>query len=146
MEAIDRERVRIGKAIGVNLMTAREWLQMAYDATGKDLYEAIQNQEGYRGIKAPLTINHRYINEDVPMSLVPMASLGNMLGIRVRGMESIIRLASIHRDKDYWEIGRTVQNLGISHQSPETLLSMALGKTISEHTKDNTTWYYVPYG
>ncbi|MEN8242871.1 MAG: NAD/NADP octopine/nopaline dehydrogenase family protein [Chloroflexota bacterium] len=146
MEAIDRERVKIGAALGIKLMSAIEWLKMAYDVEGEDLYETIRTQEGYRGIKAPSTINHRYINEDIPMSLVPMASLGNMLGIRVRGMESIIRLASIIRRKDYWEIGRTVENLGLSHQAPETLLSMSVGKSRLEHTRDKTTWYYVPAG
>lgn len=146
MEAIDRERVRIGTALGLKIMSAREWLKMAYDAEGEDLFETIHNQEGYRGIKGPSTINHRYINEDVPMSLVPMASLGKMLGIRVRGMESIIRLASIIRKKDYWAAGRTVQSLGLSHQLPEKLLSMAVGKSVSEHTLDHTTWYYVPAG
>ena len=146
MEAIDRERVQVGAALGIKLLTACEWLKMAYDVEGEDLYETIHTQEGYRGIKAPSTINHRYINEDIPMSLVPMASLGKMLGIRVRGMESIIRLASIVRKKDYWQIGRTVERLGLSHQAPEKLLSLAIGKSIDEHTHDKTTWYYVPAG
>jgi opine dehydrogenase len=146
MEAIDRERVQIGTALGVKLRTAREWLKMAYDVEGDDLYGTIRKMEGYRGIKAPPTINHRYINEDIPMSLVPMASLGNMLGIRVRGMESIIRLASIIRKKDYWKIGRTVESLGLAHQNPKNLLSMAVGKSLQAHARDKTTWYYVPVG
>lgn len=146
MEAIDRERVRIGTALGIKLMTACEWLKMAYDVEGQDLYETIRMQAGYRGIQAPPTINHRYINEDIPMSLVPMASLGNMLGVRVRGMESIIRLASIIRNKDYWKLGRTVESLGLSNQMPENLLSMAVGKSLVAHAKDNTMWYYVPAG
>lgn len=145
MEAIDRERVNIGKTLGIKLMSARDWLKMAYDADGEDLYETIQNQEGYRGIMAPSTLNHRYMNEDIPMSLVPLASLGKQLGIRVRGMESIIRLASIIRNKDYWEIGRTVENLGISRLTPEELLSMALGNT-SQNKIDTTSPYYIPAG
>ena len=144
MEAIDRERVSIGTALGIKLMSAMEWLKMAYDVKGEDLFETIQTQEGYRGIKAPANINHRYINEDIPMSLVPMASLGNMLGIRVRGMESIIRLACIIRNKNYWQIGRTVENLGLSNQIPANLLSMAVGKSAKAHARDKTTWYYVP--
>lgn len=146
MEAIDRERVRIGAALGIKLMSAMEWLKMAYDVNGEDLYEAIQTQEGYRGIKAPANINHRYINEDIPMSLIPMASLGDMLGIRVRGMKSIIRLACIIRKQDYWQTGRTVDRLGLSHQKPENLLSMATGKSLRAHARDKTAWYYVPFG
>jgi opine dehydrogenase len=44
-----------------------EWLKMAYDATGEDLHEAIQNQAGYYGIMAPHSLSHRYITEDIPM-------------------------------------------------------------------------------
>lgn len=144
MEAIDRERIRIGKALGIQLLTACDWLKLAYDSQGEDLFEAIRNQEGYRGISAPPTVNHRYINEDIPMSLVPMASLGQILGIRVRGMESIIRLASIIRKVDFWESGRTVERLGLSHQSMEELLSMVMGKSRKQHAQDKTAWYYVP--
>ncbi len=127
MEAVDRERLRIGQALGINLMSAVEWLEMAYDSIGENLMEAIHNQQGYRGIKAPSTINHRYVNEDIPMSLVPMASLGRKLGVRVRGMESLIRLACIIRQKDYWESGRTVEKLGLDHLTPDDLRSLALG-------------------
>lgn len=127
MEAIDRERIRIGENLGIDLMTAKEWLKLAYDADGDDLFESIHNQLGYRGIKAPSTVNHRYINEDIPFSLIPMASLGRMLGIRVRGMESIIRLASIIRQKDYWSLGRTVEKLGIDSMSPEEIVSITRG-------------------
>jgi len=124
MEAIDRERVRIGRMLGIEVITAKEWLKLAYDADGENLYEAIHNQMGYRGINAPSTVNHRYINEDIPMSLVPMASLGDMLGIRVRGMASIIRQACIIRERDFWSLGRSVESLGISHLRTKNLLSM----------------------
>jgi hypothetical protein len=53
-----------------------EWLKRGYNATGRNLYQAIQNQPGDYGIKASRTLNHRYITEDVPMSLVPIAAIG----------------------------------------------------------------------
>lgn len=84
MEVFDRERVTVASAIGVRAITACEWLKMAYNADGECLHESIHNQPGYRGIKAPPTLNHRYITEDVPMSLVPIASLGHRYGVSVR--------------------------------------------------------------
>ncbi len=140
MEAVDRERVRIGRMLGVEIISAKEWLKLAYDAEGENLYEAIQNQEGYRGINAPSTVNHRYINEDIPMSLVPMASLGNMLGIRVRGMTSIIRQACIIRERDYWALGRTVENLGLSRLRSKNLLSLAMDGDFVERRANISTW------
>lgn len=113
LEVLDRERVTVASALGIRGRTAMEWLKMAYDTTGEDLHEAIHNQPGYYGIKAPSTLNHRYIFEDVPMSLVPMASLGERYGVSVRGMDAIIRLACIVHRTDYWKRGRTVEKLGI---------------------------------
>jgi opine dehydrogenase len=114
LEVLDRERVTVASSLGIRARTAMEWLEMAYMAKGQDLNEAIHNQPGYYGIKAPNTLNHRYIFEDVPMSLVPIASLGQRFGVSVRGMDSIIRLACIIHRTDYWRRGRTVDKLGFS--------------------------------
>ena len=113
LEVLDRERVTVASALGIRARTALEWLKLAYDTTGEDLHEAIHNQPGYYGIKAPTTLNHRYIFEEVPMSLVPIASLGMRYGVSVRGMESIIRLGSFIHRTDYWRRGRTVEKLGL---------------------------------
>ncbi len=121
LEVLDRERVTVASALGLRARTAREWLEMAYNTRGEDLREAIQNQPGYIGIKAPSTLKHRYIFEDVPMSLVPIASLGERFGVSVRGMDSIIRLACIVHHTDYWRRGRTVDKLGIADLSVSEL-------------------------
>ena len=96
LEVLDRERVTVAASLGIRAQTALEWLKMAYDAEGEDLNEAIHNQPGYYGIKAPSTLNHRYIFEDVPMSLVPIAALGQRYGVSVRGMDSD-HPAGLHR-------------------------------------------------
>jgi opine dehydrogenase len=126
LEALDRERVTVAAALGIRARTALEWLRIAYDATGVDLHEAIHNQRGYYGITAPGTLNHRYITEDVPMSLVPIAALGQRHGVRVRGMESIIRLACIIHRTDYWRRGRTLDKLGIEELSVDEVVQYVM--------------------
>ena len=121
LEVLDRERVTVASALGIRARTALEWLKLAYDTTGEDLHEAIHNQPGYYGIKAPPTLNHRYLFEDIPMSLVPIASLGMRYGVSVRGMESIIRIGSIIHRTDYWRRGRTVEKLGLEQWSVSEL-------------------------
>ena len=121
LEVLDRERVTVASALGIRARTSLEWLKLAYDTSGADLHEAIHNQPGYYGIKAPATLNHRYIFEDVPMSLVPIASLGMRYGVSVRGMESMIRIASIIHRTDYWRRGRTVEKLGLAQWSVSEL-------------------------
>jgi opine dehydrogenase len=117
LETLDRERVTVASSLGIRARTALEWLKLAYDTSGEDLHEAIHNQPGYYGIKAPPTLNHRYLFEDVPMSLVPIASLGLRYGVSVAGMDSMIRLACIIHHTDYWRRGRTIDKLGIDNLS-----------------------------
>lgn len=126
LEVLDRERVTVAAALGIRARTATEWLQMAYDASGTDLHDAIHNQPGYYGIQAPATLNHRYITEDIPMSLVPIAALGEHYGVSVRGMDSIIRLACIIHRTDYWRRGRTPEKLGIGKWSVSELTRFVL--------------------
>lgn len=117
LEALDRERVTVASSLGIRAQTALEWLEMAYNVTGSHLYEAIHNNQGYYGIKAPPTLEHRYIFEDVPMSLVPIAELGKHTGVSVRAMDAIIRLACIIHQTDYWRRGRTLDKLGLQNLS-----------------------------
>ncbi len=117
LEVLDRERVTVAASVGIRGRTAMDWLKLAYDTTGEDLHQAIHNQPGYYGIQAPATLHHRYIFEDVPMSLVPIASFGQHYGVSVRGMDSIIRLACIIHKTDYWRRGRTLEKLGLAHLS-----------------------------
>ena len=127
LEALDRERVTVAAALGIRARTAQEWLKLAYDTEGADLQEAILNQPGYYGIKAPPTLSHRYIFEDVPMSLVPIASIGQRFGVSVSGMDAIIKLACIIHRTDYWRRGRTVEKLGIADLSIAELTSYVNG-------------------
>jgi opine dehydrogenase len=122
LEALDRERVTVAASIGIRARTGMEWLKLSYDAVGEDLNEAIHNQPGYYGINAPPTLNHRYIFEDVPMSLVPIASLGQRYGVSVTGIDGIIKLASIIHRTDYWRRGRTIEKLGINNLSTDELI------------------------
>jgi opine dehydrogenase len=126
LEVLDRERVTVAAAVGVRARTAMEWLRLAYNVTGENLHEAIQNQTGYYGIKAPGTLRHRYIFEDVPMSLVPIALLGTRYGVSVRGMESIIRLACFVNRTDYWRRGRTLDKMGVEELSVSELTNFVM--------------------
>lgn len=121
LEVLDRERVTIAAALGVRARTAIEWLEQAYNVEGSSLYEAIHNNTGYEGIKAPPTLEHRYIFEDVPMSLVPIAALGRRYGVSTRAIDAIVNLASMIHSTDYWRRGRTLEKLGIDGMSVSEL-------------------------
>jgi len=124
IEEMDRERMAVARALGIEPLSAFEWLDAAYGATGETLYDAIRNNEGYKGLRAPATLQHRYIFEDVPASLVPIASIGDMLGIETKTIKSIISLASAIHGVDYWQAGRTVERLGIAGMTPDKITAL----------------------
>jgi len=132
LERLDAERVAVAAALGINSITAREWLYRAYDATGRNLHGAMMANVGYRQLLAPNNLNVRYLNEDVPMSLVPMASLGEMLGVPTPTIRSVIHLASIVADVDFWAEGRTVEKLGLSGMSVRNLRLLGIGEEAPE--------------
>ncbi|MFW6124041.1 MAG: NAD/NADP octopine/nopaline dehydrogenase family protein [Acidobacteriota bacterium] len=117
LEAIDNERLQVAAALGIKAMSAKNWLYTAYSATGKNLYEAIHDNPGYIGIKAPDRLHHRYIHEDVPMSLVTLSSLGKMLKAETPTIDLIIHCASIMTGIDFWKKGRTIEKLGLKGKS-----------------------------
>lgn len=127
LEAMDRERVAVAEALGIRAHTTREWLYLTYNSSGRNLFEAIQATPGYKGVRAPAHLNHRYILEDVPMSLVPIASLGDMLGVETPTIKAMIRLASIMHGRDFWAEGRTVEALGLRDMSVKEIRMLAVG-------------------
>lgn len=131
LEKIDRERIEVSEALGFRAMTAREWLYLSYSAAGDNLYEAIRANLGYKGVSAPITLNVRYLHEDVPMSLIPIASLGDKLNVSTPAIKAVIQLASTLTGCDYWSTGRTVERLGIAELSLKEIRRLVVdGETI----------------
>jgi opine dehydrogenase len=114
LEVVDRERVTVAASLGVRAQTALEWLASAYSATGENLYEAMHDNPGYTGIMAPRSLRHRYIFEDVPFSLVPIAELGRRFGVNVWAIDSMIRLSCVLHRTDYYYRGRTLERMGLT--------------------------------
>jgi len=128
LERLDRERVTVATAMGIRAQTACEWLARAYSAYGENLFEAMHDNPGYKGITAPRTLRHRYIFEDVPYSLVPIAELGRRFGVDVWGMESMIQIACVIDGTDYRHRGRTLERMGLVGLSlPEIARLVATG-------------------
>ena len=113
LDALDRERMTIAASLGVHARSALRWLKDAYSAKGDTLYEAIQGNPGYQGIRAPRHLGHRYVTEDVPFSLVPLASLGAQFGVDTWATEAMIRLGCVVHGTNYFERGRTVEDIGL---------------------------------
>lgn len=84
----------------------------------------MHDNPGYRGISAPRSLRHRYIFEDVPFSLVPIAELGSRFGVNVWGIDSMIRLACVVHRTDYTHRGRTLERMGLTGLSVDEITNL----------------------
>ncbi len=117
LEAVDAERLAVARALGVRAVGAREWLAKAYRVGGKNLHAAIHANPAYRGIPAPAGLDTRYLWEDVPTGLVPLASLGEFLEVPTPAINSLITLASLAVGVDFRATGRTLERAGLAGMS-----------------------------
>lgn len=124
IEMVDEERVRIASSLGVPAISAMDWLMEAYGVKGSSLYECVQGNAAYAAVKAPGDLNARYLSEDVPTGLVPLAALGRIAGVRTPVMDALIDLASSLHARDYRSQGRNEAAMGIAGLSKEGLLRM----------------------
>lgn len=127
LENIDRERLEVAKALKVKVQSAIEFLKESYGVKADSLYQAIQNNIAYKGVKAPTTINTRYLTEDIPMSLVPIASIGYQLGVPTPNIDSIIKIGSTMLKMDFRKLGRTVDKLGLNNLSSTEIINLVNG-------------------
>jgi opine dehydrogenase len=123
LEAVDGERVATAKAYGVEVDSARDWLAKAYEGIrGDNLYERLQSCAAYRGIKGPKSMKVRYIVEDVPTGLVPIASFAQTAGIPTLASRSVVDMACMMYGRDFWAEGRSMENLGLAGMKAEQIL------------------------
>ena len=77
------------------------------------ILDAIHSNPGYVGIMAPRMTNVRYITEDVPMSLVPIAGFGHVFGVKTAATDALIDLANVIFKIDFRKTGRNLVRLGM---------------------------------
>jgi opine dehydrogenase len=123
MEKIDRERVAIGRALGISdVWTILDWYKASYGVTGASLYDALQNHPYYAGFHTPShLLGYNHVPDEVPNSLVPLASLGEVLEVPTPTIRAIIDLAAVMTDVDWWSQGRTVTSLGLAGMSADEM-------------------------
>lgn len=116
IQRLDHERINIGKAFGLELISTEEWVSYAYpNIKGNNLRERIINNPAYFDILAPSTIFARQLIEDIPTGLLPMSELGKAAEVDVTLMESIINICSTLLNIDFRKQGRTLKRLGLSN-------------------------------
>jgi len=124
--AVDRERLAIVRRLGLPALSFVDIFHQAgltSDAArqSQSVYQATQESAANRTIKAPATLNHRYLNEDVGFGLAPMSELAKLMGVETPVIDALITLASEMNRIDYRREGLTVEKMGLAGIRPEKL-------------------------
>ncbi|HXZ42763.1 MAG TPA: NAD/NADP octopine/nopaline dehydrogenase family protein [Terriglobales bacterium] len=123
-EAVDRERISLGKRFGLTLDSMLEVSLEWYGhegAKGTNLQEVLSTNPVYAKDYAPPTLQHRFLLEDIPYGMVPMESLGRLTGICTPVTSAIITLASELIQIDLRSRARDLNGLGMGRLSVQTL-------------------------
>lgn len=110
-DALEEERLKIVKAMGLTGVSTTKF------SSGQFL-------EMLGKVKAPPTLEIRYITEDTPCGLVTFSSIAKMLGVDVPIIDSFITIFSAMLGRDFWKPehgARTVKELGLAGMTPEQM-------------------------
>lgn len=123
IEKIDKERIEICNALGIETKDVKDDTRAIYPTTGETLEEVIKSVEAYKSVNAPPCLETRLLLEDIPMGLVPMAEIAKIVGVKTPIMDMIINLASEMLDIDFRKEGRNQNKLGIENMNKDDILN-----------------------
>jgi opine dehydrogenase len=81
---------------------------------GADLREMMSSSPMFAQSLGPRTARDRYVEEDVPYGLVPIAAIARTLGLHTPCTDAVVTLASVASGQDFARSGRTLERLGLA--------------------------------
>jgi opine dehydrogenase len=73
-------------------------------------------------IAGPGSVEDRYITEDLPYGLVPVAELGDAAGVETPLIDAIVTLGSAVCGRDFRSEGRGIERLGLAGLAPDEIV------------------------
>ncbi|MDZ4836001.1 MAG: NAD/NADP octopine/nopaline dehydrogenase family protein [Candidatus Melainabacteria bacterium] len=123
LEQLEEEFRSIARAYETSIIPMKELLNRYYGCdTSGDLLQAMRTVPNYSFSKAPGTLQHRFIEEDVASSLVPMQQLAVKAKVRIPLIDSIVSISSVLLQRDFASNGRTLGKLGWADMSHAEIL------------------------
>ena len=122
LEELDRERLEIARALGLDVKTIFEHFHLSFHVPVASISEMNQQMhaQGNGGI-GPATADSRYVTEDVPYGLVLTAELGRLTGHPAPLHEAGIRIFSAMYGRDFGEENEILKALDLGRFSLDDL-------------------------
>ncbi len=121
--AVDGERLAIAAALGQQLSPVDAAFHEAGFGPQGDLWATINGSRMLTQLRAPGTLETRWLTEDVPYGLAAWVHLGERYDVACPVMRSLVELNSAALGIDFWKSARTLEDLGIAGMSKDALLS-----------------------
>ncbi|MDO5498178.1 MAG: NAD/NADP octopine/nopaline dehydrogenase family protein [Propionibacteriaceae bacterium] len=125
IETIDRERIALGRAIGVDIVADPE-LGLRQGYLSEATYLKGYNQGiGFAKSQAPKSLDFRYLTEDVPYGLVFASELAQQFDVPTPAIDTVISMASIILGTDFRAQGKRMpQDLGFGGLTPDQVRAL----------------------
>ncbi len=101
MEALDDEKQMLNGILDIGLIRDPEVKVLQGYNDRENYIDAYRASPGFKGIKAPDRLDHRYLNEDVGFGLVFISELARQVGLETPVTDAVILLASRIMGRDY---------------------------------------------
>lgn len=131
IEAVDRERLAIGAAYGLDLLPVAAGFHRAGFGPDGDLWSVINGSRMLTALPAPGAVETRWLTEDVPFGLVTWAALAAVANVPTPMLDALVTLASAVLGQDFRQSGRSLASLGLAELSPAEIVAYATGRSAS---------------
>src|ERR687897_2549964 len=121
IEAVDRERLALGAALGLNLTPVAEAFHRAGFGPAGDFWSTINGSRMLTALRAPGQVETRWLTEDVPYGLATWGELGAQAGMATTTIDALVTLASAVLDTDFRAGRRSLGDLGLADVTREDL-------------------------
>lgn len=101
MEECDKERLAIGKALGLELAPLLATLNSFRGTRAETLYEALTENPSYLAVKGPTTLTSRYITEDLPCGLTSLLDLSDMMHVDCPHITALVYTMALYLRQPY---------------------------------------------
>ncbi len=101
IEDCDKERIAIGKALGLELSSLLDVLNSFWGSRATTLHEALTQNPSYQTVKGPVTLESRYLTEDLPCGLTSLMDLADMMHVKAPHICALVYTASLYLKQPY---------------------------------------------
>lgn len=125
--ALYKEQCELAKAMGVGIQHfddetffSRSTI-LGSEHMGPDYKIPFEAQYKSAWTTGPFSIYNRYITEDIPVGCHLFHLMGKKYGVETPVIDSMINLANVMTEANYYETGLTLEDLGIGHMDNSQL-------------------------